>query len=553
MDTADRPVPDLVPARMLNEFTYCPRLFYLEWVDREFRDNDDTVAGRWEHRAVDRPTGHVPGPDEHEPTVARSVSISSDRLGLVAVIDLLEAEGNEVVPVDVKRSPTPPTLERSWEPDRVQLCAQGLLLQDAGYQSRHGILYYAGSRERVTVPFDDALIGRTLDLLRLLRLTAAQETPPPPLVDSPKCPRCSLVGICLPDELNFLTGRSDVPRRRIIPSATAARPLYLTEQGTTVTKDHGLLVVRKANETLSTVRLLDVSMLCLFGNIQVSSQLLRELLSRDIPVSWFSFGGWFTGLAHGIPHGNVELRRRQALVATRGDLDLARAIIAGKIHNARTLLRRNASPRPEGAIASLGGLLEAARSSTSIDSLRGVEGAAARLYFGHFNSLLQHDDQLPGSPFHFDGRNRRPPPDPINALLGYCYALLVKDMTATAWAIGLDPFLGFYHRPRFGRPALALDVAEEFRPLVADSVVLRLVNNREVTETDFVVRAGGVALSQQGRRATLAAYERRLETEITHPLFHYKLTYRRLFEVQLRLLAAYLLGEIPHYQAFITR
>jgi CRISPR-associated protein Cas1 len=155
--------------------------------------------------------------------------------------------------------------------------------------------------------------------------------------------------------------------------------------------------------------------------------------------------------------------------------------------------------------------------------------------------------------FDFEHRNRRPPRDPVNCLLSYLYALLVKDLTAVCCGVGFDPYLGFFHKPRFGRPALALDLAEEFRPLVADSVVVNLINNGEVQPSNFIVRAGGVALTPEGRKIVIAAYERRLDVEATHPLFDYRVSYRRLFEVQARLLGAYLLREVPEYVPFTTR
>ena len=138
-------------------------------------------------------------------------------------------------------------------------------------------------------------------------------------------------------------------------------------------------------------------------------------------------------------------------------------------------------------------------------------------------------------------------------MLSFLYSLLTKDLTVTLQAVGFDPLLGFMHQPRYGKPALALDLAEEFRPLIADSTVLSLVNNREVQAHDFICRAGAVALTDAGRRAVMAAYERRMSTEITHPIFGYKLTYRRVLEVQARLLARTLLGELPEYPSFQTR
>lgn len=547
-------VPDLVPARMVNEFCYCPRLFHLEWVHAQFADNLDTVDGRWQHRAVDAPGGAVPHPSEGEVRVARSVQLSSERLGLVAKIDLLEGAGaGEVVPVETKRGVPPDNSERSWEPERVQLCVQGLLLREQGWTCDRGVLWFVGARTRVTVPFDDALVERTMALVDALRATAAAAEPPPPLVDSPKCPRCSLVGICLPDEVNALATRSVAPPRRLVPRDDAPKPLYVTDQGASLGKDKGRIEVKRNGEKLASVRLLDVSQVNLYGNVQVSTQLIRELFAREVPVCWFSYGGWFSGIGTGLPGRNVELRRRQVIVAAQGGLDIARRVVAGKIQNSRTLLRRNSDVKPVVVLDQLRGLVDQARTVSSAGSLLGIEGAAARLYFGSFAGMLREDKRLPGEPFTFEGRKRRPPPDAVNCLLGYVYGLLVKELTVVALGVGFDPYQGFYHRPRFGRPALALDLAEEFRPLLADSVVINLVNNGEVSAGDFIVRAGGVALTASGRKAVLAAYERRLSTTIRHPTFGYKISYRRVLEVQVRLLGALLLGEVPDYVAFTTR
>ncbi|MGH9182808.1 MAG: CRISPR-associated endonuclease Cas4g/Cas1g [Acidimicrobiales bacterium] len=547
-------VPELVPARMLNEFTYCPRLFFLEWVHAQFADNTDTVEGRWHHRAADKVSGAVPLPDEGEVMVARSVLLSSTSLGLVAKIDLLEgAPDGTVVPVDTKRGSPPDTPERAWEPERVQVCAQGLLLREHGYSCDHGVLWFAESRQRVGVDFDDALISRTLQLLAELRAVAASSLPPAPLVDSPKCPRCSLVGICLPDEVNTLSERSSRPPRLLVPRDDAPRPLYVTEQGATVSKDRGRIEVKKDGERLASVRAIDVSQVCVYGNVQISAQLLRELFASEIPVCWFSHGGWFSGLGEGLPGRNVELRRRQTIVAAQGGLDIAQRIVNGKILNSRTLLRRNTRDRSDATLAQLKRLAEQSLEATSVGSLLGIEGTAARIYFGSFATMLREEKRLPGGPFTFEGRNRRPPTDPVNCLLGYAYGLLTKELTTTAYGIGFDPYQGFFHRPRFGRPALALDLAEEFRPLIAESVVVNLINNGEVTTGDFIVRAGGVALTQAGRRAVIAAYERRMAAELRHPVFGYRVSYRRALEVQCRLLAAHLLSEIPHYTPVTTR
>ena len=543
-------VPDLVPARMVNEFEYCPRLFYLEWVQSRFEDNPDTVEGRYVHRNVDAGGGRIDDPDEDSPVrKARSVTISSEQMGIIAKADIIEGKGNKVTPVEVKRG-RPPKHGPAWSPELVQICAIGLILQDNGYDCSEGQIFFAESRERVKVPFDEKLVWQTLNVLRDLKEVAVSPDPPPPLVDSPKCPRCSLVGICLPDETNLLANRSDVPPRRLTPRDSAARPLYVTEQGTRIGIRKGRVTVSQQKEVLQEVRLIDVSQVSIYGNVQISSQAMRAMFDQQVPVCWFSYGGWFQGIAHGLPSKHVDLRRRQVAIAAQAGLPIAQRMIEGKIRNSRTLLRRNSRSEVKPILEQLKMTADQTAEVDTVESLLGVEGAAARLYFSRFSAMLK-DESL--GTFDFQGRNRRPPSDPINCLLSYAYSLLTKDLTAVAIAVGFDPYLGVFHRPRFGRPALALDLAEEFRPLISDSVVINVINNGEIQDNGFIVRAQRVALTQQGRRSFIAAYERRLDQEVTHPVYGYKITYRRVLEVQARMLGAYLLGEIPEYVPFMTR
>ena len=546
--------PLQVPARMLNEFSYCPRLFHLEWVQGQFVGNADTAEGTWQHRAVDVERGRAPAAESaDELREARSVMVGSDRLGLIARIDVLEGADGAVRPMDVKKGRPPDNAEHAWEPERVQLCASGLILRENGYRCDEGVLYFVETKERVTVPFDEALVIRTLELLLELHAAARSDDVPPPLVDSPKCPRCSLVGICLPDEVNQLAERTEQPPRRLVPNESAARPVYVTDQRFNVATASGRLRMKDRDGNIEEVRLLDVSQLNVYGHVQVTTAALRACFDREIPVAWFSHGGWFTGIAHGLPSKNVELRRRQVATPPERSLALARAAVAGKIRNCRTLLRRNGRNVDGKVLSSLQELIASASWASSAASLLGYEGTAARLYFSQFSKMLRVDASLPGEAFAFEHRNRRPPRDAVNCLLSYVYGLLVKDLTVVTNIVGFDPYLGFYHRPRFGRPALALDLAEEFRPIVGDSIVLTVINNGEVRENDFVVRAAGVALSASGRKAVIGAYERRMDQEVRHPTLGYTVTYRRVLEVQARMLGAYLLGEIPDYVAFVTR
>lgn len=544
-------IGELIPARMVNEYVYCPRLFYLEWVQGEWAESEDTLEGGVVHRRVETESGRLPPSEElssEDRIAARSVLLSAPNLGLIARMDLLEGGQGTVRPVDYKKgSPGP---NGPWEPERVQLCVQGLILRENGYRCEEGVLYYASTKQRFVVPFDEDLVARTLEAVRRMKEVANAPLPPPPLVDSPKCPRCSLVGICLPDEVSLLRGERIEEVRRLVPARDDAAPLYLLEQGATLGKSGERLVVRRREGEEVSVRLLDVSHVSLYGNVQVSAQAIRALAEREIFIFHHTYGGWLTAVTGGVLSRNIELRVRQYRLADDPDraLPVARAIVVGKLRNQRTLLRRNHPAVPRAALDELTRLARLAQEVSSIDRLFGIEGMAARIYFTHFPGMLR-------DPMGFEaaGRQRRPPPDPVNALLSFLYGLLVKDAVRSLLAVGLDPYRGLYHRLRAGRPSLALDLVEEFRPLVADSVVLGLVNNRVIGEADFIRRGKSCALKEAARRTVIRSYEARMDTLVRHPLFGYQVSYRRVMEIQARLLARAIAGELPEYRPFTTR
>lgn len=559
------PFPDLsgdlplLPARMVNEYQYCPRLAYLEWVQGEWADSHDTVKGRYAHRRVDKPAGDLPKSDETEDDArfhARSITLSSNRLGIIAKLDLVEGEGNVVTPVDYKKGKRPHVPRGAYDPERVQLCLQGLLLEEHGYQCTEGVLYFAESKERLRVEFDEELRNLTLSAINGLRLVAAGGQIPPPLEDSPKCPRCSLVGICLPDEVNFLR-RMETPPRPLAVGVEEALPLYVQAHKASVRKDGETLQIEVEDQPATRARLLDISQVVLMGNVYMTTPTLHELLRREIPVTWHSYGGWFLGHGHGLGHKNVELRTAQY----RGSFDeqvcltLAKGFVRAKIQNCRTIMRRNwkGEEPPERLLAEFKRDIDQTARASSLPELLGVEGNAAARYFGAFANMIKREENDGEFSFDFSKRNRRPPADPVNALLSFAYSLLVRTWAISLTAVGFDSFRGFYHQPRYGRPALALDMMEPFRPLIADSSVLTAINNGEVRPTDFVSVAGSVNLTSDGRKRFIGTIERRLSQEVTHPLFGYRISYRRLLEVQARLLGRFLLADIIEFPQFTTR
>ena len=543
---------ELIPARMVNEWVYCPRLFYLEHVQGRFACNDDVEHGRHVHRAVDRETGAAPLPDDGQLIVARSVMLSSTTLGVTARTDLIEGDGESVIPVDYKRG-RPQADGQAWPPDIAQVVLQALLLREHGYTVAEAQLYYATTRQRVTVELSAEREAWVRGLVDEARTAADAIEAPLPLVDSPKCPRCSLVGICLPDETNTLLNRQPGPARRILPKDPDQQPVYVTEAGTFVGVRRGRLEVTRKGEPVASFRMIDVAQLNIFGKVQVSTHAITELLDAGVPVLWYSYGGWLKGFAAGPPPRYAELRRRQVAAHAAGGLGLARRMIEGKIRNCRTLLRRNARTDVSDVVDQLARLAAATASVADFGQLLGIEGTAARIYFGALPTMVSPAAQPLADRFAAAGRNRRPPRDPLNALLSLCYALLTKDLLATTLGVGLDPYLGVYHRTHHGQPSLALDLAEEFRPLIADSTVLSVINNGEITEADFITRAGGVTLTPDARKTLIGAYERRLATQVTHPQFGYRISYRRVLDVQARILGAVLVGELPTYVPMVTR
>jgi CRISPR-associated protein Cas1 len=571
-----RRLPELLPARMVNEFTYCPRLFFYEWVEGLFAHSADTLEGRWQHKRVDEPGGKLEA-EEGERIHARSVTLSSERLRVIATLDVVEGEGNRVTPIDYKRGAPKEGLNgliEAWDADRVQVVLQAILLREAGFVCEEALVYYQKTKQRVRIAVNAAAVGMAEGAVARAWETAAAGVLPAPLDDSPKCNGCSLVGICLPDETNYLRGKRDdlvqlglfggesAPKkpvrsegevRRLVTARDERRPLYLNTQGLRVGKSGDVLQIREKERLVQEVRIHELNQVNLYGNIQMTTQTLHTLLENEVPVCYFSQGGWFYGMTMGMNTKNVFLRRAQFRLVEEPWFakKLARALVAAKLRNQRVLLQRNhVEPRAEWLVG-LKQAAEDAERAKDAETLLGIEGNGARIYFGAFAGMIKAEDEA--GTFDFERRNRRPPRDPVNAMLSLAYSILAKDLTIACYAVGFDPLIGFYHQPRFGRPSLALDLMEPFRPLIADSVVLTVFNNGMVTARDFVRSGKSVALTAEGRKGFFRAYEMRMDTLVTHPLFDYRVSYRRMLEIQARLLARVLDGELGEYPAFVTR
>ena len=557
---------DLVPVRMVNEYAYCPRLFYLVWVQSEWDDNHFTRDGKYVHRRVDAGSGKKlldieSSTEDALPYVARSVALSSEALRVTGKLDVVEVEGKRVSVVEYKRGTTLSVPEGAYLPERIQLALQVLLLEEHGYEVASAEIYYAASKTRVVIDISPELRQIAIESVsKALELSAASEIPPP-LVDSKKCNGCSLVGICLPDEVNFLKSieeqipANDIAQpRRLVPARDFRKPLYIQEQGARLGKSGELLVVTRRDASKEEIRLHDTSHVGIYGNISVSAQVMTLLMSEGVPVHFLTYGGWLKGRAVGYETHNAQNRRAQYAFSadTTNSLSLSCAIIESKILNCRTILRRNAKGISKVILKDLKELAHKAREADSKERLLGIEGAAARTYFQNFATTFKLlDEDI--SHFDFNGRNRRPPKDPVNALLSFAYSMLVRHVTEAIHVSGLDPMIGIYHSDGFGRPSLALDLIHEFRPLIADSAVITALNNGSIAFSDFVYSAGACSLKPEARKSFIMTFERRLDQLISHPLFDYPISYQRVLEVQSRILTRIFTGELSHYPKFLVR
>jgi CRISPR-associated protein Cas1 len=340
------------------------------------------------------------------------------------------------------------------------------------------------------------------------------------------------------------------------------------------------LVVRKNGQEIQRVPIAAIRQVVVFGNVQVSTQALECLATLEVPVVYMTGYGRFIAALQPAPTKNVLLRVNQFRLFADPEraLNLAKAVVKAKVANQRTLLMRSLRSRSvddtsngsrqlsdpsengirgsdEPAARDMADLLTRLDRISDPAVLLGTEGQAAALYFGQFSRMLKIPvpTKTGSTGFDFKSRNRRPPRDPVNALLSFGYALLLKDCFSALCTVGFDPYHGFFHVGRHGKPSLALDLMEEFRAIIADSVALTLINTGSLTPQDFLVWRESCHLTEDGRKRFFQAYEQRKATVVTHPVFGYKMSYGRMVEVQARMLAAYVRGDIPSYTGFTVR
>jgi CRISPR-associated protein Cas1 len=445
--------------------------------------------------------------------------------------------------VEYKATP----LRRSTETTpamRRQLALQAIALEEMGHRISGTDVFFTTHNRRVPVELTDderreALVevSETRDVLERLE-------PPPALADDPRCTGCSHVSLCLPDER-----KEEETTRRISVRDPDGQVLHLATYGSYASLRSGRVRVTHKGEELTTIPIERVQAVVVHGNVDLTSGLLRELLWRRVPVAWCSSSGRLVGFATSTSSPNGAARVAQHVASAEGRIELVREFLGAKIHNQATLLRRHGEV-PE-TVSRLRALSRSVAGVERVQDAFGIEGAAASAYFHGFRTMWSNSAQQVVA--DFPGRVGRGATDRLNVCLNYVYALLTGDATRAIVACGLDPHAGFLHSSNRNKPALALDLMEEFRPVVADSVVLGAINNGEVRLEGFTDLRGSMRLGDSARKALIAAYERRMNTEFTHPVFGYRVTWRRALEVQARMVLGVLDGSQSRYVGIRVR
>jgi CRISP-associated protein Cas1 len=533
----------------LHALAYCPRLFYLEEVEELYTQDAAVFAGRRLHAELEK----------QEDEDWEDLFLESAELGLRGRVDALRTRDGQTIPYEHKRGRChrdEDNQPQAWESDRLQVLAYACLLESAlGIPILEGRIRYHADNVLVHVPLDEAGRQAVKDAIRNANILRTSTYRPPVAENERLCSRCSLAPVCLPEEARLAHDREWQPIR-LFPADDEREVLHVLEPGTCVGRSGDQIKMSRKGEAAQKMPIRQVSQVVLHSYSQISTQALYFCKEFDVGVHWVSGGGRYIG-SFDSRQGSIQRRIAQygALSHAETCLALAKRLVQCRGQSQRKfLMRSQRSGRAEAvteAIAQMQALLKLVNRADSIPSLLGVEGKMAAIYFGVLSELV--GSEVPEE-LRFSDRNRRPPKDRFNALLGFGYALLLKDVMGAILAVGLEPALGFYHQPRTQAPPLALDLMEIFRVPLVDMTVMASVNRGQwdVAE-DFEVRGQQVWLSNSGSRKFIQLYERRKSESWKHPLLGYSMSYRRLFELEVRLLEKEWMGEGGLFAKLVVR
>jgi CRISPR-associated protein Cas1 len=550
-ETLTQPIQDTIRVCALHAFAYCPRLFYLEEVEELYTQDAAVFAGRRLHEEIEAEEGEE----------WLDLYLEDEILGLRGRVDALRHRDGQTIPYEHKRGRCHRDENKqpqAWESDKLQILAYCCLLEAAlNITIAEGRIRYHADNVLIHVPLDDAgrkWVKESIQQAQELKKSAYR---PSVTTNEHLCSRCSLAPVCLPEEAR-LAHNKEWSATRLFPQDDEREVIHILEPGTRVGRTGEQLKISRRNEADQKLSIQQVSQVVLHSFSQLSTQALHFLVANDIGIHFISGGGRYIASIDN-RSGSIQRRIRQyrALSQENFCLELAQKLVTCRGEGQRKFLMRGKrqgkgeSESLEKAVKQMKNVLKQVPSIDSLDSLLGIEGNIAALYFGALPSLLGSD--VPGE-MRFAGRNRRPPKDRFNALLSFGYSLLIKDVMNSILSVGLEPALGFYHQPRTQAPPLALDLMEVFRVPLVDMPVITSINRHQWDiQGDFEIRGQQVWLSETGRRKFIDIYERRKAESWKHPVTGYSLTYRRLLELEVRLLEKEWFGEGGLFGQLILR
>ncbi len=535
MEEADESHEPLLRVMSLRALGYCERLFYLEEVEEIRLANDPVFAGRALHEDLRK--------IEEEDGEWTSLEMASPALGLLGKTDCVKRRDGSIIAYEHKRGRARREGKTAcaWPGDALQVSAYGMLLEEeSGLTVPEGRIRYHAENVTVRVPLDDVAREGVKSAVARARALREQDARPPVTRNDRQCIRCSLAPVCLPEEERLLADPDWEPLR-LFPEDSEKKTLHVMEHGARVGRSGETLKVDSPESGSRAFPVNEVGAVVLHGFPQITTQALHFCAYHEIPVHFVSAGGKYAASTASFA-GNVQRRLRQykALSDPGTCLRLARKLVLAKVEGSlRYLLRATRqSGREDPAVVqgvrSLRECLASAAGAQGVDALRGHEGLAGRAYFSVFPALLKPDAP---PEMRFFGRNRRPPKDRVNALLGFGYALLYQAVLQALLSVGLEPALGFMHTPRSSAHPLVLDLMELFRLPVWDITVIGSINRMQWDiDADFSVTQGRVWLSDSGRKKAVALFENRMAETWKHPVVGYSLSYSRLMELEARLL-----------------
>jgi CRISPR-associated protein Cas1 len=548
--------PDEPPIRVMaiHALAYCERLFYLEEIE-EIREADDRVyAGRKLHEE------RVPKLDD-ESRELRSFEVSSDELGLFGKVDAARVRGGQWVVYEHKKGRCRRANDKSktpeaWPSDRLQVSAYTMLLEhQMGKPITEARIRYHKDNVTVTLDVDENARQAVRDAVQRMRFLRHSSQRPPVTDNERLCLKCSLRVVCLPEEerLVKLTSAStsdsidknsdDPPKKtnkaKLFPARRDRRTLHITTVPAKVGRSNRTFVI-DIDGTVKKVPVEQVDAILLYGGAQITSQAVQMCSYENVAVQWISGGGRVLSSLQ--PPGRVRQRIRQYEALTQPEfcIELARRTVLAKVQFQLQYLLRGTRSSPdardsiENDLRQIRNAIKNIDSCESLDRLRGLEGIAAKAYFGSFSTLL--NERVPAS-LLMKKRTKHPPRDRINCLLSFGYSMIFGLVQRTALGVGLEPAFGYFHQPRTTASPLVMDVMEIFRTPLWEMPLVGSLNRGQWHEVDdFEIRPGHVWLSDEGRKKAIALFECRLSESYQHPYTGQSLEYGRMVELEMRLL-----------------